>query len=77
MELYQYQCRKCSHFFKKNFLILEDAPFACPQCGDIQAKRALNYATLSPEIGIGRADQGSAWDLWTELTSISAGDNAL
>jgi putative FmdB family regulatory protein len=76
MELYQYQCRKCSHSFKRNFLILEDAPFACPQCGDIQAMSALNYATLSPEIGIGRADKRSTWGPWTELTSKSAGDNA-
>ncbi|MBW1780319.1 MAG: hypothetical protein JRL30_06230 [Deltaproteobacteria bacterium] len=45
-------------------MITHDAPFACPKCGDIRPKKTLNYATLSPENGIG---------LWTggRLTSAS------
>ncbi len=79
MKLYQYQCQKCYHSFKRIFLILQDAPFACPKCGDINAKKALNYTTLSPENGIGRADNRSEWVPWTELTLTgSVGDeNAL
>jgi putative FmdB family regulatory protein len=56
MKLYQYQCRKCAHSFKRVFLILPDAPFACPKCGDTGSKRALNYATLTPESGIDRTE---------------------
>lgn len=63
MKLYQYQCQECLHLFKRTFLILEDAPFACPHCGDINGKRALNYATLSPEIGIGPAGNRSEWGM--------------
>jgi len=75
MKLYQYQCQRCLRSFKRIFLILEDAPFACPHCGDMDAKRALNYATLSPEIGLGHADNRPKWDTWTGFTPTeSVGD---
>lgn len=53
MKIYEYQCQNCTISFKKLFLIVEDAAFACPRCGDNSAKKALNYTTLSPDKGIG------------------------
>jgi len=56
MKIFQYQCQKYAHSFKRIFLILPEAPFACPKCGDTNSKRVLNYATLTPENGIDRTD---------------------
>jgi len=65
MHLYQYQCQTCTHSFKKLFLIVQDAPFACPRCGDKSAKTVLRYTDQSPDKGIGLwSENRSKWFSW-------------
>ena len=67
MLLYQYQCQRCTHSFKKLFLIVQDALFVCPRCGDKSARTALHYTDLSPDKGIGLWSKNrSKWFSWME-----------
>jgi len=47
MVLYEYQCDTCGHSFKKLFFICENVGFKCPQCGDGQVKKRLDYISLT------------------------------
>ena len=49
MLLYEYQCEKCGHTFKKLFFICENVRFECPQCGDRQFKKQLDAISLSSD----------------------------
>ena len=53
MPLYEYRCRECGHSFKQLFLIVDDALFVCPKCGDNKEKKLLNYISLTSDKGIG------------------------
>jgi putative FmdB family regulatory protein len=55
MVLYEYQCDKCGHSFKKLFFICKNVGFTCPRCGDGRVKKLLDYISLTGD------DKIAAW----------------
>ncbi len=66
MLLYEYKCQKCAYSFKKLFLIVDDAPFVCPKCGDNKAKNLQNHVSFTSDKGIAVcSENGSKRFSWT------------
>lgn len=56
MPLYQYQCKKCNHFFEEIYIYSKrDFPTKnpCPSCGEVEVERAIGTPAISDPIKMG------------------------
>ena len=46
MPIYEYECKRCDHFFEELLQAMEEAPKKCPSCGSKRIKRLISRSSF-------------------------------
>ena len=52
MPIYEYKCKKCSHFFEKLVLKIGDQEIVCPKCNNKKVEKLLSSPNFKSNSGI-------------------------
>jgi len=53
MPIYEYECKKCNHYFERLTFKGDKEHIHCPQCGTNKVKKLLSAGSFMSKTGIG------------------------